>query len=300
MEEQKYITEDEIDLRELGATIWRSKIFLIIFSLIITSLTVGYVIYKPNVYKSEVLVLPQDDGKTGGGGLSALAGLTGIDIGGGGGISPFSSFDALLQNRIFHGRVINKYKICEKLSNDQNYVYPLGLDLRTQSINENNLTKEESDFACYQSLKSLIKITEDKKSGVISLSAESPDRFLAKELVDIYLKELSSYLRDNDMIDTDKKISFYEKELQQTVNPELQTNLTQLMSSLIQKRVLANSSEFYIVKKLVDSEVAFIQDKTAPKRGLIVVVSFVTSIILGIFIIFFREFIKSPENKKRL
>jgi len=77
----------------------------------------------------------------------------------------------------------------------------------------------------------------------------------------------------------------------------LQINLTQLMSSLIQKRVLANSSEFYTVKKLVDSEISFIKNKTAPKRGLIVVVSFVTSIILGIFIIFFREFIKSPENK---
>ena len=131
---------------------------------------------------------------------------------------------------------------------------------------------------------------------MIILSAESPDRFLAKELVDIYLTELSSYLRENDMIDTDKKISFYEQEFQITINPELQTNLTQLLSSLIQKRVLANSSEFYIVKKLVDSEVAFINDKIAPKRGLIIIVSFITSFILAIFIIFFREFIKGGDK----
>ncbi len=190
--------------------------------------------------------------------------------------------------------------ICNKLNSDRNYVYPLGLDFRKLDENNTNLdlnlSQEEKDFGCYKTLQSILKITEDKKSGMIILSAESPDRFLAKELVDIYLTELSSYLRENDMIDTDKKISFYEQEFQITINPELQTNLTQLLSSLIQKRVLANSSEFYIVKKLVDSEVAFIKDKIAPKRGLIIIVSFITSFILAIFIIFFREFIKGGDK----
>jgi len=300
MEERKYIEEDEINLREFGQTIGRYKKFLIFFSLIVTSLSVVFLIFQPNIYKSELMLLSQDGSQSGNGGLNALAGLAGIDVGRGGNISPFANFEALLQNRSFHNRIITKYMICDKLNSDHNYVYPLGLDFRKLDKNNTNLdlnlSKEDKNFGCYKTLQSILKITEDKKSGMIILSAESPDRFLAKELVDIYLTELSSYLRENDMIDTDKKISFYEQELQITINPELQTNLTQLLSSLIQKRVLANSSEFYIVKKLVDSEVAFIKDKIAPKRGLIIIVSFITSFILAIFIIFFREFIKGGDK----
>lgn len=300
MEERKYIEEDEINLRELSQTIGRYKKFIIFFSLIVTSLSVVFVIFQPNIYKSELMLSSQDGSQSGNGGLNALAGLAGIDVGRGGNISPFANFEALLQNRSFHNRIITKYMICNKLNSDRNYVYPLGLDFRKLDENNTNLdlnlSQEEKDFGCYKTLQSILKITEDKKSGMIILSAESPDRFLAKELVDIYLTELSSYLRENDMIDTDKKISFYEQEFQITINPELQTNLTQLLSSLIQKRVLANSSEFYIVKKLVDSEVAFIKDKIAPKRGLIIIVSFITSFILAIFIIFFREFIKGGDK----
>jgi capsular polysaccharide biosynthesis protein len=64
----------------------------------------------------------------------------------------------------------------------------------------------------------------------------------------------------------------------------------------MQKRVFSQANDYYFVSKLVDSRVAYIKEKTKPKRALILVVSFVTSIILGIFMVFFYEFIKG--NKK--
>lgn len=45
----------------------------------------------------------------------------------------------------------------------------------------------------------------------MELSVVSPDRFLAKELVEIYLSEMTSYLRALDMQDTDQKLLFIEK-----------------------------------------------------------------------------------------
>ena len=48
-----------------------------------------------------------------------------------------------------------------------------------------------------------------------------------------------------------------------------------------------------------NNEFTYIKEKTEPKRALILVVSFVTSLILGIFMAFFLEFIKSNKNDNK-
>ena len=57
MQEQKYIQEDEIDLREIFKTIWDKRIFIILFTFIVTISSIIYVyfknpipIYQGNVY----------------------------------------------------------------------------------------------------------------------------------------------------------------------------------------------------------------------------------------------------------
>jgi len=142
----------------------------------------------------------------------------------------------------------------------------------------------------------MVVISSDKKSGVISLSVESTDRFLAKELVDIYLVELTSYLRMIEMQDVEKQINFYNTEMENTEELSMKEQLGQLASGLVQKKVLSMANEYYNVKQLTLSQVAYIKEKSKPKRGLIVVVSFVTSIILGIFLVFFLEFIRKDDE----
>lgn len=55
---QKIIQEDEIDLRELFLTLWKKKIFILIFTFIITVLSILYVNFKPYepVYQGKLLV----------------------------------------------------------------------------------------------------------------------------------------------------------------------------------------------------------------------------------------------------
>jgi capsular polysaccharide biosynthesis protein len=67
----------------------------------------------------------------------------------------------------------------------------------------------------------------------------------------------------------------------------------------MQKRVFSLANDYYFVSKLTDSRVAYIKEKTNPKRALILTVSFVTSIILGIFMAFFLEFIRSNRNDEK-
>ena len=55
---EKYIQEDEIDLRELFLTLWKKKFFIFGFTLLITMASILYVNFKPYtpIYKGKLLV----------------------------------------------------------------------------------------------------------------------------------------------------------------------------------------------------------------------------------------------------
>ena len=88
--------------------------------------------------------------------------------------------------------------------------------------------------------------------------------------------------------------------MKQTSDVALKLKLAELESALIQKKVLADANEFYNVKQFTKPQVAYEKDKVGPKRALIVVVAFVTSLILGIFGVFFAEFLKSKPQEESL
>ena len=85
---QNQVSRDEIDLRELFATIWRHKFFIFFFTFIVTLLVVIIAYRMPKYYKTTTVieVKPKSDSKSGGislGGLGGLAALAGISTGGG-------------------------------------------------------------------------------------------------------------------------------------------------------------------------------------------------------------------------
>ena len=102
------------------------------------------------------------------------------------------------------------------------------------------------------------------------------------------------------MLEINKKLKYYKNELANISDIELKTQISQLMSALVQKRVLSSASEFYIVKEMTKPGVAYIKDKAKPKRALIVIVAFITSIILAIFGVFFIEFLKNSKEDQSI
>ena len=301
---ERVMQEDEIDLRELWQTVLKYKKKILGFASVSVFIALIVLLSTPNQYETSVSLVPLSQTKTSAlGGLSALAGMAGIDIGGGSDVSTADYLATLLQDYAFNVQMIEKYNLDQKINgNDQNYVFALGFrglfDLFSSPKKEGSKkNREEILFVTTKKLNSMLSFSTDKKSGIMTLKATSEDRFFAKELVDIYLKEMTDYLRILDMQDTEQKIAYYRDEMTKKDDIELKKNLATLVSSLIQKSVLAKSSEFYLVKPITSPDVANIKDKTKPKRGLILVVTLMTSIIVGLFGAFFLEFIKNTKEK---
>ena len=303
---EQYIEEDEIDLRELFSTIWQNKFTIAIISLLITSFALLYALKKPNVYStSTVLILKASDKPSISGGAAAMAAMAGIDLsGGGGGIDIAGLFKNLLGDYAFHKDIIEKYKIDQMLSLEnieKNFVFAANkkeiYNFFKSEPKPDGREQEEIIFDTYQKLKGILSTSTDKKSGAITLSAKFEDRFVAKELVDIYLKEMSNFIKQLDLKELDEQMQYYEKELYSSKNIDLKSNINDLLSALFKKKVLLQSGEFYMVKQLTKPKVPYIKDKAGPKRALIIIVAFITSIILGIFFVFFKEFLKNTNER---
>ncbi len=305
-----YIEEDEIDLKELFGTIWQNKFTIAIITLLITSFALIYALKVPNIYTSSTVLIPKDSDKPSiSGGAAAMAAMAGINLGGGGGGIDISGlFKNLLSNYSFHKNIIGKYKIDQMLTLEnieKNFVFAANkrdiYDFFKSSGDDEEIDQEELTYNTYLQIKSILSTSTDKESGAITLSAKFEDRFIAKKLIEIYLIEMSNYIKKLDLKELDEQVAYYERELSGSKNIDLRENINTLLSALVKKKVLSQAGEFYMVKQLTKPQVPYIKDKAGPKRALIIIVAFITSIILGIFFVFFKEFIRSsPERESEL
>ena len=96
--------DDEIDLRELFSVLWQGKISIVIGGLLGAILSVGYALSLPNIYTAESVMVPKGEGSALGGlagQFGGLAGLAGIDIGGGEGSKPQKALETLKYRSFF-------------------------------------------------------------------------------------------------------------------------------------------------------------------------------------------------------
>ena len=111
--EHAYSTDDEINLREVFATLWAGKWLIIAITFVVAVAGVAYALYKPNIYQSSVLLAPanEEGGVSGlGGQLGGLASLAGISLGSGGSNQTVIARE-VLQSRAFLADFIRRHNL---------------------------------------------------------------------------------------------------------------------------------------------------------------------------------------------
>jgi len=221
-------------------------------------------------------------------------------------MTPDVAFNTLLDDYDFMKNFIIKNKIVEHYDTptaDKNYVFAFGFrgvyDLFKSSPNENkSVDLEQEVFKLVKTIKANMSIASDKKTGLISVSYSDNDRAFPPLIVEAFLKDASKYLVSNNLRIIDNKLNYFSKEMSKADGFELRQSLSTMISKILQDKVMMKSKVYYQCDVLTEPSVAYIKDKSKPKRGLILVVSFITSIILGIFLVFFLEFIRGTKEEE--
>ena len=288
VESSPSVDEDEIDLFELIRTLlWGWKIIVGI-TIVCIGLAVAYALYLPDVFKAETILAPAQDDESGArslldkfGGLVAIAGVQEKDT------SFMIRVYGTLNSSQFIRTFITKYNILPSLFYDQ-----------WDESNDTWLLKDRSAIPTIDDARklfqSMLSINEDKKTGLTSISFEWYRPNLATNWVNNLVKELNQALRQRAIDDSNKKVGFLEKELTKTSLEDMRKVLYSILESEKQKAMLANVNEDYAFEVIDPATVSKVPEK--PKRKLIVALGGVCGGFLGIFAVFFAQFLKKLKS----
>ncbi|ERS11282.1 lipopolysaccharide biosynthesis protein [Marinobacter sp. EN3] len=306
--EQPYYPDDEIDLRELFATLWRGKWIIIAFTVVFAAAGVAYALYKPNIYQASVLLAPaQDEGGVSGisGQLGGLASLAGISLGGGSGNQTVMAKE-VLQSRAFLTDFIHRHNLTIPLMATQAW------DVENEKwvINREAYNPDTGEWLADDDGESLkptnwdmvktfrenhLSVSTDKETGMVTVNVKSLSPNAAKDWAEKLVQDINEHMREQDVKEAEARIEYLEGKLSETNIAGMQQVFYQLIESETRTVMLANAQDEYVFKTVDPAVVP--QEKSEPKRALIAIVATMLGGMLGVFAVFVMAFVRSGKEE---
>ena len=284
VESGPFSDEDEIDLLELIRTLLNAWKTIVGITIVCIGLATAYALNAPEAFKAESLLAPAGDEKSSSssslgqfGGLATMAGMS---------IPTDSNVEqvvATLNSRKFLRSFIQEKKLApilfEEIWDPENQTWLL-----------ESAEGEPSEQKVIKSFKGCLSVDKDKKSSLITLSISWKDPAVAAKWANDLVKQLNEQLRQKAINDSKKRVGYLEQELGKTTLQDMRAVLYNMLESEKQKAMLANVNEDFALE-VIDPAVAP-ETREKPKRKLIVALGGVCGGFLGIFAVFFSQFLR--------
>ena len=303
--EQPYYPDDEIDLRELFATLWAGKWLIIATTFIFAVGGVFYALSKPDIYQASALLAPAQDqgGSRIGGQLSGLASLAGVNLSGGD-ANKTTIAKEVLQSRAFLTDFIHRHNLSEELmaseawdKSQQEWVYNTDVynpASEEWGTDEEGKSLKPTDWDLVKTFKQQLSVAESKDNGMVTVSLKSLSPVAAQQWVEWLVHDINEHMRTQDVQEAEASIDYLESKLQETNIAGMQQVFYQLIESETRTVMLANAQGEYVFKTVDPAVVP--QEKSEPKRALIAVVATMLGGMLGVFVVFVRAFVHSGNE----
>ena len=307
--ETRYYPDDEIDLRELFATLWRGKWIIIAFTVVFAAAGVAYALYKPNIYRASVLLAPaQDDGGAGrlSGQLGGLASLAGISLGSGGSGNQTVMAKEVLQSRAFLTDFIHRHNLSIPLMAIEGWnLTSEKWVINREAYNPDTgewLTNDEGEplkptdwDMVKQFRENHLSVSTNEETGMVTVSVKSLSPSAAKDWAEKLVHDINEHMREEDVKEAEASIAYLEGKLSETNIAGMQQVFYQLIESETRTVMLANAQDEYVFKTVDPAVVP--QEKSEPKRALICVIATMLGGMLGVFTVFVVSFIRSGKEE---
>ena len=314
MQENKPLEEDEIDLKELFKTIWAKKIFIVIFTLVVTILAGFYAYSKTPIYEAKALLEigeykinnttknSVDDASTLEKKLSTLfvdmeknlkdktSEISNISV-----VKGLKNFLEIKSESTSNEEAKNE--ILKVLTFVQNEHEKILDDVKKQKEMElRNIDLQISDIKS-KSVALIDKKIENNIKNLKSLEEQlkQVDENLKK--IDTLNPSLAALklMEKRDITNSINTITIQNFELESKKDELLTTTLYKLEESkqIAESLLLShNYKNTQIVGEIMTNDFP-----TKPKKSLIVAVAFVTGFIISIFLVFFIQFIQGIRKE---
>ena len=274
--------DDEIDLRELFGVLWAGRLKIMVITAVFALASVVYALSVPNQYKATALLSPA---QSSGGGLSGalgqlggLASLAGVSIGGGESSEAQVAQEIMKSWNFIEGFIKSNDLAVEiyaaegwsKSSNSLQINSDLYDESDSQWLVENNDTGElgpPSSWKLFQDFLEMLSVSEDKKSGLVSVSIEYYSPQIAKHWLDLYVAAINGHMQERKMAEVTRNITYLEAQIKKTNIAEMKEVFYTIIEEQIKSKMLAEASPDYAFVPVSPSMVP--EEKSQPKRALI-------------------------------
>jgi len=299
--------DDEIDLRELFAVLWAGKIKIIVITAVFAVASVIYALSVPNQYKATALLAPaQSDG----GGLSGalgqlggLASLAGVSLGGG------ESGEAQIAQEI-----MKSWSYIEGFIADNNIAVEVyaaeGWSKSSNTLQVNSdaydtkenkwLIKDESgaigppsSWALFERFNQMLSVSEDKKSGLVSVSIEYYSPQIAKQWVDLYVQSVNRFMQQRQVDKVTRNINYLQEQIEKTSIAQMQEVFYTIIEEQTKNKMLAEASPEYAFVAVGPSMVPEL--KSQPKRALICILGTLLGGMLSVLMVLIMHYAKKSD-----
>jgi len=212
-------TEEEIDLQELAFSIikrtLKHKVLAIVTFILIVGLAFAFALLSTPFYKTEAKIIYQVSGGSQSSSLSALAALAGVSNLKGDDPSAYLS-DIILSNYMLQAVLAEKWKVSKALPDT---ITPVSL--QTLWKIEPDTTKEDWEIKLEYGMldalkkKNYIIFSQDKKSGVITLTTEFQDPRVSFDVNNFVFNQLNDILINKMHFKASENRKFTEERLEE-------------------------------------------------------------------------------------
>lgn len=274
--------DDEINLGELFAVLWGGKIKIIAVTAMFAILSVFYALSVPNQYKASALLVPAQQ-QTGGisGALAQLGGiasLAGVSLGDGDSsesqiaqhiMQSWSFIEDFIKNNNLEIDVFAAEgwdRASGKLEIDED-LYDSDTKQWLVRNNETNKVGMPSSWQLFETFTEILSVSEDKKTGLVSMSIEYYSPQIAKQWLDMYISAINKHMQKRQMAKVTRNIEYLEAQIAKTTIVEMQEVFYTIIEGQLKSKMLAEANPDYAFVAVSPSMLP--EQKSQPKRALI-------------------------------
>ena len=271
-----------IDIIDIWNKFYNSKEIIIYTTLIFSIIAIIYAIMLVPIYRAELLMVPSADTSANsmsggsGSGLSGLASIAGIKLGGTEASLKEQNL-AILTSRTFTDKYIEEKNL-------------LPIIFKEAWDEKNNKWKggEPSKGAAHKTVANFTFLNIDEMTGLISLGIEWTDPVFAAEWANEIIVTLNAFIRQQAIEETEKNILFLQQQLKQTNYVNIQYVLNNLIEKQTNNIMLANVREEYAFKVIDPAVIP--EQRIRPKRRQIAMTGFIFGLFFGLFGVIAKDY----------
>ena len=300
--------DDEINLRELFTVLWVDKIKIIAVTAMFAILSVFYALSVPNQYKASVSLVPAQQQSGGISGalaqLGGIASLAGVSLGSGDS-SESQIAQRIMQSWSFIDDFIKSNNLeidifaaegwdraSGKLNIDED-LYNSGTKQWLVKNEETNKVGMPSSWRLFETFTEILSVSEDKKTGLVSMSIEYYSPQIAKQWLDMYISAINKHMQERQMAKVTRNIEYLEAQIAKTTIAEMQEVFYTIIEEQLKSKMLAEANPDYAFVAVSPTMVP--EQKSQPKRALICILGTLLGGILSILMVLIMHYAKKSN-----